>query len=94
MLDVIPPKYLRSSRKGGAKYNFSKYIIWVVRLTEGKNFKNAMPCNRCCKALKNYGFRKIAYSDNNGNIQFMDLRYSINKHISRSQVVTCKHSRF
>ena len=52
-----------------------------------------MPCSNCCKSLYNLGFRKIGFSNNNGNIEIIDLRYFQNNHLSYAQKNSEKYSR-
>jgi len=81
------------------KYDFSKYIIWVVRVNGGKSnilqgkLKNAAPCKECCCSLRKLGFRKIVFSNDDGKMEMIDLRYYQNEHISHSQLVTSVYSR-
>tara|TARA_Y100000385_G_scaffold277525_2_gene324599 strand:+ start:1988 stop:2293 length:306 start_codon:yes stop_codon:yes gene_type:complete len=72
-------------------YDLSKYIIWVVRISNNKeeidnnDLIDAAPCSRCCKSLYKLGFTKIGFSNKNGEIEIADLRYYQNDHISHSQ---------
>ena len=99
MLDETLQKYLSNKNKNKNNYNFSKYIIWVFRIPNNLELKkrkisrDAMPCNSCCLGLKKLGFRKICFSDKNGNTQVIDLRYFINNHISAAQKHTFKYSK-
>ena len=93
MLDPAITKYLQlPHKKGGAKYDLSKFIIWVIRVS-GSNIRDAMPCSRCCKNLKNLGFRKVAFSNSDGEIEMIDLRRFSNNHLSRAQIITAKYSK-
>lgn len=88
----ISPKYLGKDSK--TKYNFKKYVLWVVRVSNnGENLKDATPCKRCCCKLNELGFKKIGYSDKEGEIKIVDIRYFMNNHLSRSQKKTAKFSR-
>ena len=69
-----------------------KYVIWVVRRSSTGKLKRSDPCNACCNALKTLGFRKIAYSNNKGEMEMVDLRYYTNNHISNSQEMTATYS--
>ena len=77
----------------------SKYIIWVYRIpndlvlrNEGV-LRNAKPCQRCCKGLQDLGFRKLGFSNENGDTELIDLRYFTNDHISAAQKKTTKYSK-
>lgn len=67
-------------------------MIWVVRKNNKGELRNAAPCNICCRALKKLGFRKVAYSDDDGSMTMIDLRRYENNHLSNSQLITSKHS--
>ena len=56
-------------------------------------FRNSKPCKNCCEGLLALGFRKIGFSNNNGQTELMDLRYSTNNHISAAQKKTSKYSK-
>ena len=73
-------------------YNLKKYVLWVIRESNNGDIKNSAPCNACCKILKKLGFRKVAYSDDSGNMNMVDMRYYMNDHISNSQKATAIHS--
>jgi hypothetical protein len=96
---LIILKYIVSSSKNNRKrnkiYNLSKYIIWVVRISQDETpkLKDAMPCHNCCKSLYKLGFRKICFSNNNGNIEIIDLRYFQNNHLSYAQKNSEKYCR-
>ena len=72
--------------------NYKKYVIWVVRKNSKGELRNAAPCNTCCNALKKLGFRKVAYSDDDGTMTMIDLRRYENNHLSNSQRMTTVHS--
>jgi len=92
ILDPVSTKYLQlPHKKGGAKYDLSKFIIWVIRVSNGNNVRDAMPCSNCCKNLRKLGFRKVAHSNSNGEIEMIDLRYFTNNHLSRAQLITEKY---
>ena len=56
-------------------------------------YRNAKPCNRCCKGLLELGFRKIGFSNSNGDTELVDLRYFTNDHISAAQKKSTQYSR-
>lgn len=90
----------QKSRKYKFKYNLSKFIIWVVRLPKDKKlketgiFKDAKPCSKCCTSLYELGFRKIAFSTENNEIELIDLRTYRNTHLSNAQKITEKYCRY
>ena len=56
------------------KYNKIKnYSIFVVRIGKDKDgniiLRNAKPCKYCSETIKKYGFKKIYYSNDDGNIE-------------------------
>jgi len=52
-----------------------------------------MPCKRCCVAIRKFGFKKIAFSNIDGNIEMVNIQKFQNNHLSRSQINSEKHSR-
>ena len=73
------------------KYNLKKYIIWVVRASKNKNkseafnYRYSAPCAECIKTLIELGFKKIGFSDENGNITVKNIDNIKNTHISYAQ---------
>ena len=70
-----------------------KYVLWVVRRNAKGELRNAMPCHECCKTLKKLGFRKVAYSTDEGEVHMVDMRTFTNDHLSGSQKITAEHSK-
>ena len=95
---IIRKKQNKFTRNNN-KINLSKYVVWVCRIPNDENlkkigtFKNSEPCIRCCNGLKKLGFRKLRYSNDNGNFINIDLRYFKPTHISHSQLETTKYSK-
>ena len=81
------------SKRKGKIYNFSKYILWVIRLSNTGELRDAMPCKRCCVAIRKFGFKKIAFPNIDGNIEMVNIQKFQNNHLSRSQINSEKHSR-
>lgn len=81
------------SKGKGKIYDFSKFTIWVIRLSNTGQLKDAMPCKRCCVALKNLGFKNVAFSNIDGNIEMVNIQKFQNDHLSSSQIKTEKYSR-
>ena len=80
-------------RKYGENYinHTHKYTLWVVR---SPNFKHehvtcvdSKPCFYCVNDLKKFGFNKIAYSNENGEIEYDKLQEMDVSHKSSSQKV-------
>ena len=71
----------RRHNKTGALYDLKKYIIWCVRnigdrelMDKGiKMNSSSAPCYICVKRLLNFGFQKMGYTDNNGNMIVIKL---------------------
>ena len=88
---MFEKKIVNYLAKGKEKtYNLSKFIIWVVRVDNENNLKNAMPCRQCCYSLKKIGFRKIIYSTSDNKLEKLDLRYDMNNHETSAQKATKK----
>ena len=81
--------------KHGALYDLKKYIIWCVRNTNNYNVSgqrnaNSAPCHICVQRLMKFGFHKMGYSDNNGNMIIIKLKDYTCKHLSSSQLKLAK----
>ena len=65
-------------------YNLKKFTVWCVRLSKSNSKKNLMsaPCLICLKRMTNLGFGKIAFSNNEGNIEIHKLNNYNTKHLS------------
>jgi hypothetical protein len=65
----------------------SKYIIVVVRVGGhgDKTLMDAAPCKHCLERLQSYGFNKIVYSNNRGNIVVDHLKNMKSNHLSDVQ---------
>jgi len=44
--------------------------LFVARVTKGGNLALAKPCNRCMKAIKEHGIKRVYYTDSNGEWTF------------------------
>jgi len=76
-------------------YDLKKYMIWCVRNTNnfsttGKTNAESAPCHICVQRLLQFGFHKMGYSDNNGNMVIIKLRNFTRKHLSSSQIKLAK----
>lgn len=59
-------------------------VVWSVRVSEGKQ-TFSLPCKVCLYRLKEFGFKKLAYSTHCGNIEILALRDVSNEHTSLIQ---------
>jgi len=78
---LIKKYFHRNSMKPDKR--FRKYIVWVIRLGgEDKNgcpsLRGSSPCGDCLRLLNHLGFRKIGYSDDDGNIKIDTISNLIN----------------
>lgn len=55
--------------------------IIVIRFSNN-NLKYSRPCNHCIEFLKKKGFRKIYYSNENGEIEYEYIQNMEKKHVS------------
>ena len=90
-------RYLKKQsgwRNQGNRYNLNGYILWVVRISNPRNdcleskLTSSKPCKNCIKHLLSFGFNKIGYSDENGNIVMTNLNYMKSNHLSNAQRTT------
>ena len=80
----------RLNRRGQRTYNFSKYTMWVYRIRHNQKssrqndfvFDMCKPCMHCCASLKELGFRKVIYTNEDGMETKMDMRYETNNFIT------------
>ena len=71
----------RKYNKNNAKYDLKKYIVWCVRIVGDKNLLNngirinaeSAPCQICVKRLLHFGFQKMAYTNQNGEMVTITL---------------------
>ena len=68
--------------------------MWVIRVSKDGSFQDAKPCSKCCKLLFEFGFRKIAFSNNDGDIEIVNLKNFTNDHLSAAQRLTEKYCRY
>jgi len=76
-------------------YDLKKYMIWCVRNTNnhhttGHMNANSAPCHICVQRLIKFGFHKMGYSDNDGNMVIIKLRDYTCVHLSSSQIKLAK----
>lgn len=59
----------------GRDVNWSKVKIYVYRMAPGKKlgYGLAKPCPACMAALRDYGIRKVYYTDDDG-LSYLELR--------------------
>ena len=57
------------------KYDFSKFTVWCVRISEYKSSNDNLkttssgPCIVCLKRMRELGFGKVAFSNKQGEIE-------------------------
>ena len=62
------------------KYDFSKFTVWCVRISEPKTkhchvkTTNSGPCIVCLKRMRELGFGKIAFSNKKGEIEIHKIK--------------------
>jgi len=68
------------------KKEMSKYDIAVIRIDnkdpEKLNLVNGRPCHKCLNVIKMYGFKRIHYSDDDGNIVTESVKNMLSVHSS------------
>jgi tRNA(Arg) A34 adenosine deaminase TadA len=68
------------------KKEMSKYDIAVIRIDNKDpdvlNLVNGRPCHKCLNVIKMYGFKRIHYSDDNGNIITESVKNMLSVHSS------------
>lgn len=68
------------------KKELNKYDIAVIRIGNVDPTKitlaNARPCHKCLNVIKKFGFKRIHYSDNNGNIVTESVKNMLAVHSS------------
>jgi len=77
---------LINTKEYSNKYNLKKFTVWCVRIPNNKFEKkqNSMsaPCYICLKRLQCFGFGKIAFSNEKGEIEIHKLKTYKTKHLS------------
>ena len=90
-------------RDCGILKSLHKYTILVVRVPNDDDKQNeritvsSAPCAICAKRLYNLGFRRIAFSNDNNQIESTDLEYYTYKHFTsthRRKLDLIKKNRF
>ena len=98
-LNKFKLKRYKNSKQHRRFYNLSKYTLHVFRipndllLRKKKVIKKSKPCKRCSDKLRDMGFRKICYSNDEGDIIKDDLRKYKTEYLSASQKDTTKYSK-
>ena len=61
----------------------SKYIVWVIRLGTYENgetcFRNSKPCDDCLTLMNHLGFKKVGFTDDNGDITINSIENLMEK---------------
>lgn len=64
----------------------SKYIIWVGRINKDNLLTNSKPCMVCKYRLLKLGFKKVAYTNDNGNLVKCNICDLNTNHLSECQL--------
>lgn len=68
-------------------YNADLYVVRTVIINGEIKLSDSKPCKYCLKMCKNFGVKRIYYSNDNGNIIKEKTRDMISTHISYGQKV-------
>lgn len=81
-------------------YNLKDFTVWIVRVNLGKYNKthiientDSSPCSQCIKCITDYGFGKIAFSNNDGSVTIMKASDYKTDHLSSIQKRSLKYCR-
>lgn len=78
---LIKTQFHSNSMKPNSK--FSKYIVWVIRLGANEDgehiFRNSCPCDDCLALLNHLGFKRVGFSNCNGEIEMDTIQNLIEK---------------
>lgn len=74
-------KYARRLPSHQRVRKLRKLTVWSVRVSNG-NLSLSLPCQICLYRLKSMGFGKIAFSNNNGLIEFHQINSLCSDHLS------------
>ena len=79
------------------KYDFSKFTVWCVRISEPKTrhchvkTTNSGPCIVCLKRMRELGFGKIAFSNKKGEIEIHKIKEYNKVSLTSSQRLRVKN---
>ena len=62
-----------------------KYIIWVGRVSKMDNMTHSKPCKQCRIRLLRMGFKRIGYTDENGEIHLVNIDSIVADNLSNCQ---------
>jgi tRNA(Arg) A34 adenosine deaminase TadA len=78
---LIKTQFHSNSMKPNEK--FSKYIVWVIRLgSDGKGnriLRQSQPCDDCLSLLDHLGFKRVGFSNCDGEIEMDTIQNLIEK---------------
>lgn len=102
LISLLRKKYGRQSKKNFTSWlrkYLKKYIIWVVRIpannyASNRNFFNSIPCCECLKVLKYYGFSKVGFSDESGDINIKKIEEITEQHVTSSNDTYNKYMKY
>lgn len=81
------------NHKDVPKYNLNKFVIWCVRNSNDHKKTNinlnSAPCEICVTRLIKFGFNKMGYSNNNGEMVMIKLSEYKNKSYRSSSQKKC-----
>ena len=78
---IVFSKTNKRHNKNRALYDLKKYTIWCVRNIGDRKLKDSgkkmntesAPCHICVKRLLKFGFQKMGYTDQDGNMVIIKL---------------------
>lgn len=78
---LIKTYFHSNSMKPNDKY--SKYIVWVIRLGSDHNgnhiLRQSHPCDDCLQFLNHLGFKRVGFSNHNGEMELDSVQNLIEK---------------
>lgn len=90
-IKIIKRKKCWRSNKKSNTLKLNGYKLFVIRASLKEDdlkimkYTESRPCQKCTQILKNIGFKKIIYSDVDGNINCVNLNTYHNNHLSDFQ---------
>ena len=71
--------------------NVTKYDILVVRINNTETLVDSKPCSMCIKMMKDYGIRKVYYSNADSTITEQKVADMIPEHVSFATTKAIEH---
>ncbi len=95
MQSIVFPVIARP--KAQPKYNLKDFTVWCVRVPNDSSREHhnvhSGPCIVCLKRLRELGFGKVAFSNDEGNIEMHKLSKYTHAHFTSAQRMKLKGSR-